>query len=134
MANDKRTGWLLDLKVDDTVACDGWGFGRSDYEIGKITSITPTGTIRVVFDGRTTVEEFRPDGRRKSDARWDHHALTPYTEDLKAKLLHVAKVRAASYYLDRRVVDVDRLDALPDARLDELTNMLRQFRRDKTEE
>ena len=47
MAEDRRQGWLTELKVGDRVGYGRYAYGRELAYIGRILNITPTGRITV---------------------------------------------------------------------------------------
>jgi len=54
MAEDKREGWLADLKVGEKVGYGYYHFGRTVAGVGTISKITPTGRLELTVNGGKT--------------------------------------------------------------------------------
>jgi len=83
-SKDKRTGWLLNLKVGDKVIKTSGRGGSEDICI--VEKITPTGRM-IVSCGE---QEFPFDvhGRLVKEAKWNHCWLVEATEEAVYELKH----------------------------------------------
>ena len=85
MAEDKRVGWLRNLKVGDSVFADRHDGGIMSPSI--VRKISPTGRVSLDF------ANFNPDGTQIGSSRWHQLFLTEVTEKraLVQKNLRVKK-------------------------------------------
>lgn len=81
MAQDKRTGWLADLKVGDKVFINVIGFDHT-IECREITKITPTGRITCGS------YEFNQRGHSMGKYSWTSPCLIESTEEIVNKWKH----------------------------------------------
>ena len=106
MAEDKRQGWLAELKVGDRVGYGRYAYGRELAYIGRILNITPTGRITVGRAVGNASRVFDPMGREMG--RGDF-SLKPLAEALEICRKNAA-YRALQEALDALATLGGRLD------------------------
>ena len=106
MAEDKRQGWLAELKVGDRVGYGRYAYGRELAYIGRILNITPTGRITVGRAVGNASRVFDPMGREMG--RGDF-SLKPLAEALETCRKNAA-YRALQEALDALATLGGRLD------------------------
>jgi len=98
MAEDKRVGWLRNLKVGDSVFADRHDGGIMSPSI--VRKISPTGRVSLDF------ANFNPDGTQIGSSRWHQLFLTEVTEkralvqkNLRVKKELLVQLRGVSWTL-----------------------------------
>jgi len=84
MSKDKRTDWLLNLKVGDKVIKT---HGRNNEEICTIINVTPTGRMTVVTSSEQEYQ-FDPRGSMIKEGKWNSCWLMEATTEAVTKLKH----------------------------------------------
>ena len=121
MAEDKRQGWLAELKVGDRVGYGCYAYGRTVAYVGRILNITPTGRITVGQAVGTASRTFDFLGREMG--RGDF-SLKPLAEALEICRKNAA-YRALQEALDALATLGRRLDAnIAPERADEIRNQV----------
>ena len=106
MAEDKRQGWLAELKVGDRVGYGRYAYGLELAYIGRILNIAPTGRITVGRAVGNASRVFDPMGREMG--RGDF-SLKPLAEALETCRKNAA-YRALQEALDALATLGGRLD------------------------
>lgn len=129
---EKRETWLRSLKTGDVVAMNRIGtFGWERYVIDRIT---PGGRIKAHKEGANNKPtDFGPQGHIFGGV-WGTSSceLLPWHDDFQKVMDRRKLENATLFYLERSVIDVGKVRALPDERLRELLTTLREFKLGKS--
>ena len=84
MAEDKRKGWLKELKVGDYVLVknNNFGWGEKELVLRTVSKITPTG--KMIVGGIT----FKSDGGMQTNNIYNQTYLLQATEELIDKMIN----------------------------------------------
>ena len=109
MSKDKRTGWLLDLKIGDKVIVSRRGSYQSK-KVSEVLKITPTGRIK------TPAYEFNHKGEAIGDWGWSSPYLGEWSQSLEDEIKNAEKKKGLVKYFQSRNFDFYDFETLENAK------------------
>lgn len=130
MDSKQREEWLRNLKADEVVGAESWSNQEKTWEKVQVERITPTGRIKVKTAKGNIVDYGRGGFVHGSGWGSGSSTLVPWSEEFTAIMARRRLVNQVMYYLDRSVVDPEKVKTLSDEQLTMLRDFMRPLRRD----